>query len=378
MSQSFRLGLILIGLGIFILGVYIQKKEIEGFETTGEALQKLAEQQSNPPPQPISDANIIQHLVSKDTEIRSKFDMIMKNKSATDVSFLRYLTPDTIIKLSILFKEVFHYINNMQDFQSIFLKASKENQNTLRQLVYTVNDQVSMLYNIYYTIPSTIISTDTIVKSDTAGPSSVQNENVLEESAKQVSALLSNLPSASSTVNKYLSNVIDKTNTLTNATTQSEFKSYNDALTIYLNTLDVQQDHLSKIISDTNIAFLPVIKTDETGYTKIQTAINDNISFITTTISSLQSMITILQSIQNPISAIAEIITKLNTRIISMQASLTAMNQKLNSVSMMHSSKEPFISYKNPDETPNTKQMREFNLGKRAYTDEVFSGIKFW
>jgi hypothetical protein len=83
-----------------------------------------------------------------------------------------------------------------------------------------------------------------------------------------------------------------------------------------------------------------------------------------------------------------------------MQASLTAMNKQLGSVKAMGSDAmgsgpmgsgpmgsgpmgsgiEGFISIGNPYDkpSPSLKQAREFSMGKQAYIDEVFAGIKFW
>ena len=454
MSLSFRLGMILLGLGILLLGLYTQRKSIQGFQDTpaaqavmgppavppstptspsgpdlgmGSGMTPPAQpalpippvmpepapppaqamipapaasaaapppasnipaaalagaMAPTPPPIPVDD---IQTLKSKDSEIRSKFNMITKNKVGADPIFQNLLPSDTMANLHLLYKEVSYYVTNISNFSSAISSASQDDQAVMRQLVYTISDQVNMLYNIYFTLPSTLISTDSIIKSDSAALNSVKDPNVISESVSQVQQLLSHIPSAESKLVSSLNAVMMQVKTITPT---SNINLFNNTLNIYLNVVDAVSTNRSASVSDTNTIYLSTAKTDPASASKINTAINANITFLNSTISSVQSIVTAIQPIQN--AAIPGIVSNLNARVASMQASLTAMNKQLGSVTAMGSGtmgsgamgsgKEGFISIGNPynQPSPSSSQGREFSIGRRAYADEVFAGIKFW
>lgn len=425
MSLSFRLGMILLGLGILLLGLYTQGKSIQGFQDVPAAPAAPAPPpaammaappatnsgtmppsvppvqvappsltvSSTPPPTTVSSpvpVDEIQALKSKDIEIRNKFNMITKHKATSDSTLQTLISPDSTSKLTLLYNEVDNYVSRMPNFISTFSSATVNNQVILRQLLYTVSDQVNILYNIYFTIPSILISTDTIVKSDTATSDTVTNPAVTSESVIQMEQILSQIPSAESKLASSFNAVTSKILTITPDNSISEF---NTTLQIYLNVLDAVSATKNMNVSETNKMFLNRLNTDSLAASKIQSAITANISFITSTISSLESIITSLQ--KNTNIAIPGIVSSLKERVKTFQESLAAMSKQIGTVTMMESAAvgsgamgsgpmgsgiEGFISIGNPYDkpSPSLKQAREFSMGKRAYIDEVFAGIKFW
>jgi hypothetical protein len=139
----------------------------------------------------------------------------------------------------------------------------------------------------------------------------------------------------------------------------------------YLNTVDIQQEHMTTNMAD--------LKSASKRYTvdpaKLEATVTNKSTFLTTTITSLQSIITGLQATTMTNPEIVDTVTNLQGRVTSMQANVTSMKTLKGSGS---GSVEAFASRMNPYDQPsvNGMQSREFSLGRQAYSDEVFSGIK--
>jgi methyl-accepting chemotaxis protein len=307
-------------------------------------------------------------LVMRDKETRSKMNMILNTKTTSDVIFLKYIASDLLVNLNIVFNEVFQYIKVLSDVANNYSKASEKNKYTIRQMIYTAGDQVDMLYNIYYTIPSNIVSTDSIMISDSAPPNAINNPYVLAEAAKQISAILAALPSPASKINTYLTTVMKSVSGLAAESSPTDIEMFSLNLAQYLNTVDVQLKNLSKTVDDLTKAAV----NNPVENSKIESATKAKSTFLNTTVSSLQSIVAALVKTNMTDPKVADSITDVSSRITSMQAALTAMKPQ--------AALEGFASKMNPYDQPsaNAIQSREFTLGRRAYSDEVFSGIKFW
>ena len=313
----------------------------------------------------VDDADV---LVMKDKETRSKMNMILNTKTTSDVIFLKYIASDLLVNLNIVFNEVFQYIKVLNDITNIYSKASETNKYTIRQMIYTAGDQVDMLYNIYYTIPSNIVSTDSIMISDSAPANAINNPYVIAEAAKQISAILAALPSPASKINTYLTTVMKSVSGLSADSSFGDIDTFALNLAQYLNTVDVQLKNLSKTVEDLTKAAVKNPVDDS----KIESATKAKTTFLTTTISSLQSIVSGLIKTNMTDPKVADAITDVSSRITSMQAALSSMKPQ--------AALEGFASIMNPYDQPsaNAMQSREFTLGRRAYSDEVFSGMKFW
>jgi len=225
-----------------------------------------------------------------------------------------------------------------------------------------------MLYNIYYTIPSNIVSTDSILVSESAPPNAVNNPYVIAEASKQISAILAAMPSPASKLNTYLNTLMKSISTLSLNSTATDLNTFSLNLAQYLSTIDTQHTNVTKTYDDlTNTSLLTTVEND-----KLETAKKAKTSFLNTTITSLQSIVTSLEATKMTDPKVADAITDLKNRITSLQAALTAMKPP--------PVLEKFASYMNPYDQPsvNTLQSREFGLGRKVYIDQVFSGIKFW
>ena len=381
---SARLGLVLLGLGILFLGLYLQKN-VQGFQSGGSGITIP----SNPATEASAMApnNIVNTVFLKDVEIRNKFNLISSKRNATDIILAKYLNSDLMSVIHVLFHEVSSYVQSFSDIRNKFQSANLGDQATMSQLVYTVYEQVNILYNIYYTYPSNVISTNTIIKSDSAGPNDVTNDAVIQQTITQVKSLLMGLPTASSKMTEYYSLLLDTTNALTKDQNPSLVTQFNENLDKYMNVVTIQQDNLSSTVSTTNVTYLSKAATDETSYNKVSTAINNYTSFLKSVIDLLASVVTTLQTVTVNSDKLGPIISTIQSRVTTLRTSHTAMISSLTGIDTARKvrgsgsgsgPRERFISGGNPynQPSPSGTQAQEFRLGKKEYSDEVFSAMK--
>lgn len=382
---SARLGLVLLGLGILFLGLYLQK-DVQGFQSGSGSGPVIP---SNPATQasntPLSKAVNVVYM--KDLEIRNKFSLISSKKLSADVILTKYLNSDFMSSIGVLFSEVSSYVQVVDDIRNKFSETSVSDQATLSQLVYTVYDQVGILYNIYYTYPSNVIATNTVIKSDSASPNDVTSDAVIQQTITQVKSLLMGLPTASSKMTEYYSRLLDTTNMLTKDQNPMLIAQFNTNFDRYMNVVTIQTDNLSSAVSNINIEYLSKTNTDPNSFTKVSTAINNYTTFLKSVMDLLTSIVTTLQTISNNSDTISPIISTIQSRITTLNTAYAAMNSSLTSLETRSKNKgsgsgsgsrEPFISYGNPynQPSPSGSQAQEFRLGKKAYSDEVFSAMK--
>jgi hypothetical protein len=370
---SARLGLVLLGLGILFLGLYLQRKA-EGFQASGEG----SGSGSGPAKAAIiPHGDVVMNLHQKDAEIRNKFKMINANKVSTDVILTKYINSDLMNNLNILHSEVASYVHNMQNIDKTYTEASSDNQTIMSQLVYTTADQVNMLYYIYYTYPSTIISTNTTVQADSARPSDLGVDEVLKDATTPITALLVSLPTATTKMTEFATRLFDTTNALTKDQNTSLVSQFNTNLIKYTQLVELQMKTLSNTITNTNIKYLSTTSTDQNSYNLVSTAMNNYISFVKSAIDLLTSVLNILQKITENTSNIAPLVSTITSRLATLNTSESAMKLQLTSVTSGRRA-ESFVSYRNPynQPSPNGTQAQEFRTGKKAYADEVFSAMK--
>jgi len=372
MSLSVRFGTVLIGLGVLFLGLYLQKQSVQGFQIDSSARPTAVEAAIEKPVNTndsLINVDDLDILVQKDKQIRSKMNMITNAKSISDLIFISYISSDMMANLNIFYKEAMEYVKGVSDISDLFSRTDTKHQNTIRQIIFTTSDQVDMLYTVYFTIPSNIISTNTIIPSGTAAISAINNPEVVAESAKQVSTILSTLPSPSAKLNKYLTDLMKTVRTLSTDSSSDDIALFSSKIKTYLNTIDIQQEYMTTNMAD--------LKSASLRYTidpsKIETAADNKSTFLTTSITSLQSIISALEATKMTNPEILDTLTKLQGRVTSMQANLTSMKAPTARLEGFASSMNP---YDQPP--PSVTQAREFALGRRAYVDEIFAGIKFF
>jgi hypothetical protein len=395
MSQ--RLGIILIGLGLLLWGLHIQSK-YEGFQqnavsnivaTATQVMNSATPPSGTAPatlpitnpivvsntPGPIivnadpsvnpgnlvATANSDPDLSMKDYEIRSKFKLVNKNKVSTDVTLTKYLADtDELSKIAILFNEVKDYTQHNLDIQGTIVRGSETDANILRQLIYTAHNEVSILYKIYYIIPSLVISTGTSISADTAGNSSVLDEEVLAKSIVMIRSELAGIPTVTEQLGSVSSILILNATTLQTDKTDTNVSLLQKSLNKFIRIVDMGINEYDYKIQNITIANLPA---------KLTNTINNKISFLGNNIKVLQEVLGILNKVPDLNSAIT---ANINTRIASYNSQLTSTQNT--------QKKEGFQSYSNPynNPSPNLKQAYEFRLNKNTYVNDIFSTLKFW
>ena len=403
--SSIRLGIILIGLGLLIWGLLIQSK-YEGFQgapATEAPAPTMPALPPAPPPPPspaitppppstpplptltpaptaanagpptvaeiMSEAGKIlpvsydNDLSVKDAEIRNKFILINKNRLTTNIIFTKYLSDtDDLYKLKFIYDNVKDYVaTNFAVFRAVTDSNSDTDKNTLRQIVYTTHDEVNLLYKIYYTIPSIIISSGITIEPNTAGDTSVIDDEVIASSINMIKNELAGIPSINQQLSSTSSNVTMNANTLQADKTDTNTALFQQSLNKFTRIADIVLDDLDSKIDYISSSNMP---------TKLTNITNTKITFLGNIVKTLQSLVDILSK---TIDLNPAIISNLNTRIITYNALITTtQNSQIK--------KEGFQSYTNPynKPSPNLKQAYEFRLNKSSYSDDVLSGIKSW
>jgi hypothetical protein len=393
--SSFRLGVILIGIGTLLLGLRLQQKTIQGFQSGSLPANPL---DVKPPvikmPSPTDFADnpaftaiddTVNSLIMKDIEIRNKYKLITANKTSSDLILTKTIDANALFAIEILYNEVSDYINKMSKFKETYIESSLEQRKVLSQLVYTISDQVNILYYIYYTYPSTIISTDTIMKSDSAQSFDVTGEPVLSQSKNSINSILSSLPSPSSKIDEYYNKLLNSAKTVSKDQSAANIKDFTETYTQFKSITELQQTNLSTILGNTNLTYLPTVATDKESYKKISTALNNKIDFMKQILDLLQSILTILLMIQSPSEMVKSAIDTLKMDIDKNKTNLSPLTVQLTAIDVSNKSQtppstktEPFVSYMNPynQPSPNTSQAYQFRLEKKAYADRVFDSMR--
>ena len=396
MSQ--RLGAILIGVGLILWGLYVQNN-YEGFQATAAqvppptvtpqlmapntgvltatGLDPPPESSKVPPSKRFTTSTLleldynsltilqVEDLIKRILEIKTKFDLITKIKLSADIKITKLLSnSDVMNKINIIYSEVKSFIDHFfnLDINKLENDSSLKNEKDIViQVVYTAYDQVSMLYRIYYTIPSLIVSSGTVVSTDTADNMTILNDEVIAKSVNAISMEVASIPSPSE-------EIIPTSTILINNATELQ-KNYSDT------TLGVFQQSLQKFlmlvdleISNTDLKISNIAAAGADAKKTI--VLNNKILFLNSVITTLKTVYDTLLKISNISSSIT---SNVNTNITSYNTILANTKAKL-------TSKEGFQSYENSYNTPspNIKQAYEFRLGKRQYSDDVFSGIKIF
>lgn len=312
------------------------------------------------------------NLYSMHKEISNKYNLIQKNKLSTDVTLAKYIDSDAQSKIDYLFNEVASYINQNFDIGQITNMPEGENRQSIMQMIYTTHDEVNILYYIYYTFPSIVISSNAVIDSDSSNAYSTMQDDVVGGSVSMIMNQLSLFPSTLNRINTLSTTLQASATSLSTSSNAGDVSKFITMLNQYVKLADSQVASQKKFM--TNITAL---KTGGSGSgsgtnTKVINSLNAQILFLqsmTTTIEALQNTLTGVNNL-NPI-----IMSTLTNRINSYNQELLASKNKL----MSHQS-EGFQSYGNPYEppSPSLSQSKEFRLEKGSFVNDVFSNIKFW
>jgi len=385
MSQSSRLGIIVIGVALLLLGNYLYKKE--GFQTitpvtpppTTTNANMNTNNESPPIPDrysgPIATATGIGDvsLYTAHKDILNKYVLIKKNKLTADVTIAKYIDSDAFSKINYLYNEVKAYIDENFDMGKITNMPEGANKQTLQQIIYTTNDQVTILYYIYYTFPSIVIASNAVIDSDSANAYSTMNEDVIAASVKIIMNQIAAFPSSLQRINTSATRLQSLSTTLTNNSNEDTTSAFITALNEYVKACD--NEIINQNTYMTNLNSLQATQATS-GSDNTKTKYKE---FLNTKILFLQNAVNTIQSIQNSISKIKDLNPIITTTISSR---VNKYNEELMNTKnlLITYTSEGFQSYGNPYVAPSPSlfQAHQFRLDKRSYVDEVFSNIKLW
>lgn len=390
-----RLGIILIGLGLLLWGLHVQNK-YEGFQSItapsapaaapviAAAVAPVIAPAGTPvgtPAVTLDDYSFdfskirtyqIDAFRNKVLEIQLKYDLVDKIKLTADIKLTKLLSDtDTMAKINILYSEVKSFLNGyeMINIDKIFSQnesdlkdeSLKNAKNTLSQLVFTAYDQMAVLYRIYYTIPSLIISSGVVISTDTATVMSVIDDNVIAKSIGQISMEVASIPSANEQLTSITDMLMKSAMDLQKDYSDTTLGIFQQLFTRFLSIVDIEISNL-----DVKLANLENTNMN----TKMTNVLNTKIMTLTGIIKSLKALHDTLTKIPNLNVGIS---SNIKTNITSYETILTDTKAK-------YSPKEGFQSHGNSYNmpSPNIKQAYEFRLDKKQYIDNVFSSIKFF
>lgn len=378
MSQSSRLGIIVIGVGLLFLGSYLYKAE--GFQNTGPVSNAAPPASPDTPPPipdrysgPIATATGIGDvsLYTAHKDILNKYVLIKKNKLTADIMLTKYIDSDAFSKISYLYNEVNSYINESFDIGQITNMPEGASKQTLQQIIYTTHDQVAMLYYIYYTFPSIVIASNAVIDSDGANAYSTTNEEVIATSVSMIMNQINVFPSSLQRMNTTAKRLQSLTTSLTNNSNDGTTSAFITALNEYVKVCDNELVNQNTYM--TNIRSLQATQSGSGSGANT----NRYTSFLQAKVLFLENAVNILQSIQTSISSLKDLNPIITTTVSSR---VNTYNEELMNTknSLIIYNKEGFQSYANPYIAPNPSlfQAREFRLEKRSYLDEIFSQIK--
>jgi len=323
--SSTRLGLLLVGLGILLLGLYLNRKHYDGFQA-GSGAPKM------------------EPLITRDADIRNKFMLIDGIKEKSDATLKKLLTTSEMIALDILYSEVSSYVKGFTgDIKEIFAKAADITPREaaaaevgdlvkLAQVIYTVNDQVDMLHKIYYTIPSTIISSKAVVNPDTAPSNTVSSDAVLTEAIPEITIILSNIPDPKTKLNAYMTQIKNKITTIQKDQSDAQLTDLLRLLQHLILMVNAVLSNLSFAVSSIRSNYTPLIGKDPTALDKINSVMNEKIDFQKMVLSSCDSFSDLLKTVQNPVPLVSQILTNLDSQTALMRSGIESDTTSLNMI----------------------------------------------
>jgi len=267
--------------------------------------------------------------MTRDADIRNKFMLIDAIKTNTDMVFKKLLPTPQLITLDMLYSEVSSYVKGFTgDIQTL----SPTDLVKLSQLIYTVNDQVDTLYKIYYTIPSTIVSSKAVINPDTAPSFTISlSEDVLTEAIPEITQILSNIPDPKAKINDYITHFSNKINTIQKDQSDANINDLRNLLQKLQQITTSVMNNLSFTVSSINSKYIPLIGKDTGALDKIKSIANEKIDFQKMVVSSVEPLVDSLEMIQNPVSSINQIIVQLNGLIAffrtGIESDTTALNR---------------------------------------------------
>jgi hypothetical protein len=360
-----RLGIILFGFGLLLWGLYIHKK-YEGFQISVNnmamtpSMPNMANLPAPPTPKPVApETSSGNEEIIKDSEIRSKFKLIMANKSSMDPILTKYLiNTEDLSKMLFLYNEVKDYTENPMNIRATIERGVEKDINIMKQIIYNAHYNVDILYKVYFAIPSLVISSNTIITSDTASDLSIFTEDVIAKSIPNIRAELTGIPTAIEQFSSISSTFMSDTLALQKNNTAVTLNNFRVSMSKYLKITDM-------VIASFDLRLNNLSMSKQTS--TITEGTNAKLSFVEGVSKTLSSIHEILSKIrefdQNTLISIQSRISQYNMVVGALQDTLKP---------------EGFQSYTNPYDSasPNLTQAREFRLSKSSYNNDILTNIK--
>ena len=367
--SSKELGFLLIGLGLVLWGLNVQRK-YEGFQIANSAM--------TPPSTPatsLSDSEnkiLSTSLSTKLIDIKTKYQQIVNIKESADTKLLKFTSDsDVMLKINTIFLDIKDFLNSAGDV-SYDTITSPEKKDLLLRLYNTTHDKVNILYKIYYTIPSITIGTNVAVNPDSAINLSIVDESVISKSIAMITSEVTAIPSISDAMPEIMVLLESRIGGIQDPPSDDSINLVQESLTKLLTYAEILiKDFDSKIQS----------LTSNKMSSKAQTLTNNKLLFlkqIVTTLETLSGKLNKINDTNN--STVNTFATTVNTTLTNYNMILKNTQRIIDTYSQMMPTRsvESFQSYMNPynEESPVLKQAYEFRLKKGSYLNDIFSSIR--
>lgn len=367
--SSKELGMLLIGLALFLWGLNVQRK-YEGFQIANSAM--------TPPTTPatsLSDSEnkiLSTSLSTKLIDIKTKYQQIVNIKESADSKLLKFTSDsDVMLKINTLFLDITDFINSVGDV-SYDTITSPEKKDLLLRLYNTTHDKVNILYKIYYTIPSITIGTNVAVNPDNAINLSIVDESVISKSIPMITSEVTAIPSITNEMPNIMVLLDSRIGGLQDPPSDESINLVQESLTKLLTYAEILiKDFDAKIES----------LTANKMSSKAENLTNNKLLFLKQIVTTLQTISDRLNKIKNTNnSTVNTFATTVNTTLTNYNMIVKSTQRIIDTYLQMMPTRsvESFQSYANPynEESHVLKQAYEFRLKKGSYLNDIFSNIR--
>ena len=303
-----------------------------------------------PPPNKLGLSLDNADIMTGDMEINNKFNLVNAVKKSADKILVKHISDsDIFLKLDFIYNEVQGYISNTVDFRELTMKGPNDIKPSLQNLNYIVKDYANILFKIYITFPTIMLTNDSPGNSSYAA---ITDETVLAHAAKMIQSELSLIPSPMTRITNMQTTLLSNANGIKASMTADAVATMKTNLSSYSSMVGNQFIGLK-----TYHTYLSAAKLSA----KASNARTDTVTFLNNTIAFLTSIETLLKDLPN--------IDKHLMSTISTQITMC------NTYSENIDAKEGFQSIMNPYRPP-----EGFQSTRNPYsplTDGLAQGIEF-
>ena len=387
------LTILLIGLALVALGLYMHASPVqEGFQES--SVPPTATQVVSTPTPTKLDTTVPEDedLKRKVAEIRTMLAAITTNKPKQDLTLNGLLDAELLNTLDTLVEEVTFFdsrppspelelfLTHLNNYSSL----KDEQKKTVRGMVLVGHQIATVLYYIYMTLPTMIISTGVVVDPKTTdSESGLADPSVAREMKSTITSLLSGLPKLSTKLEeatKRLMNMMEDFKDLNRA--NPEFldpllSAYND----YYRLCNLKVQGFKRQISVQKIAADSTFNKETLAENKflmrsgqnITLTIQASLDFIQLYIDTITPMQMKIDEALKEYSDVPSLMILKNTIDGNMQTMKLTKTSMTYTEKAMAPKKEGFISMGNPygAATPNIFQALKFRIGKEVLVTEV-------